>query len=165
MFEKPYRTSRYRIFCLSLVSGILLGSGCASQEDRDLDESDVGQILGGVAGAAAGSQVGEGSGQTVATIAGALIGAVIGERIGARMEDDDREYTAHALEENRTGETASWENPDTGNEFWVTPTETFEDSGRPCREFEFRVETEDGSDVQERTACRDSDGTWEVVGS
>lgn len=165
MTGKSCRARLYRILCLSVISGVLLGSGCASREDRGLDESDVGQILGGVVGAAAGSQVGEGSGQTVATIAGALIGAVIGERIGARMEDDDRQYTALALEENRTGETASWENPDTGNEFSVTPVETYERSGRPCREFEFRVETDEGSDVQERTACRQSDGTWEVVGS
>jgi surface antigen len=165
MTQKPYRTASYRILGVALISGVLLASGCGSSEERDFDESDAGQILGGVAGAAAGSQVGEGSGQTVATIAGALIGAVVGERIGARMEDDDEQYTALALEENETGETAAWENPDTGNEFWVTPTETFEDSGRPCREFEFRVETEDGEDEQERTACRNSDGTWEIVGS
>ncbi|MGH8194818.1 MAG: RT0821/Lpp0805 family surface protein [Woeseiaceae bacterium] len=164
MTGKPYRTGRYRILSVALMSAVLLGAGCASQEDP-FDESDAGQIIGGVAGAAAGSQIGEGSGQTVATIAGALIGAVVGERIGARMEDDDVEYTAHALEENETGETSAWENPDTGNEFWVTPTETFEDSGRPCREFDFRVETEEGEDEQERTACRDSDGTWEIVGS
>lgn len=161
----PYRTACYRILCVSLMSALAFGSGCASQEEEPLlDESEAGQILGGVAGAAAGSQVGEGSGQTVATVAGALIGAVVGERLGARMEEDDRRYTAQVLEENRTGETASWENPDTGNEFEVTPVETFEDSGRPCREFEFRVETDNGSDVEERTACREADGTWEIVG-
>jgi surface antigen len=158
-------TRPYRMLSAALTAGLIVGAGCASQEDEPiLDQSETGQIVGGVAGAAAGSQIGEGSGQTVATIAGALVGAVLGERIGARMEEDDRVYTAQVLEENRTGETGSWENPDTGHEFWVTPTETYERSGRPCREFEFKVETEDGSDVEERTACRDDDGTWEVVG-
>jgi surface antigen len=148
---------------LGMVAAAALALGCADQRES-IDQSDAGQILGGVAGAAAGSQVGEGSGQTVAMIAGALIGSMVGERIGARMEDDDLEQAGTALENNRTGETAAWENPDTGNEFSVTPTDTYESDGRPCREFDFRVETEQGSDVQERTACRDSDGTWEVIG-
>ena len=155
----------YRLLGAALAGAFVLGSGCASQEpDRGLDESDAGQIIGGVAGAAAGSQIGGGSGQTVATIAGALIGAVVGERIGARMEEDDRRSAALVLEENRSGETSTWVNPDTGNEFAMTPVETYERSGRPCREFEFRVETDRGSDTEERTACRNDDGTWEVLG-
>lgn len=149
---------------LAVVAAVMLASGCADQRERGIDESDAGQILGGVAGAAAGSQVGGGSGRTVAMIAGALVGSMVGERIGARMEDDDLQQAGLALENNRTGETAAWENPDTGNEFEITPTETYDRDGRPCREFDFRVETERGSDVQERTACRDSDGTWEVIG-
>jgi surface antigen len=149
---------------LGLVAAALLTAACAEQRERGIDKSDAGQILGGVAGAAAGSQVGEGSGQTAAMIAGALIGSVVGERIGARMEDDDMRQAGLALENNRTGETAAWENPDTGNEFHVTPTETYDRDGRPCREFDFRVETDRGSDVRERTACRSSDGTWEVIG-
>lgn len=150
---------------VALAGALALVTGCASQRDEPvLDESEAGQIIGGVAGAAAGSQVGEGSGQTVATIAGALIGAVVGERIGARMEEDDRQATAQVLEENRTGETSSWVNPDTGNAFAVTPVETYDRSGRPCRQFEFRVETDRGSDTEERTACRNNDGTWEILG-
>lgn len=155
----------YRLVGAALAGALVLGTGCASQDDEPvLDESEAGQIIGGVAGAAAGSQVGGGSGQTVATIAGALVGAVVGERIGARMEEDDRQATARVLEENRTGETSNWVNPDTGNEFAVTPVETYERSGRPCRQFEFRVETDRGSDTEERTACRNADGTWEVMG-
>jgi surface antigen len=150
---------------LALLATVALGAGCAEQRERGIDESDAGQIIGGVAGAAAGSQVGGGSGRTVAMIAGALIGSMAGERIGARMEEDDMQQAGFALEENRTGETHAWENPDTGNEFRITPTDTYERDGRPCREFDFRVETERGSDVQERTACRDSDGTWEVIDS
>lgn len=148
---------------LPLLAAALLAAGCAEQRER-VDKSDAGQILGGVAGAAAGSQVGGGSGRTVAMITGALIGSMVGERIGARMEEDDMQQAGLALETNRTGETSAWENPDTGNEFRITPTQTYDREGRPCREFDFRVETARGSDVQERTACRNSDGTWEVVG-
>jgi surface antigen len=159
------KSKGYRLLGAALAGTLLLGAGCASQDDEPvLDESEAGQIIGGVAGAAAGSQVGGGSGQTVATIAGALVGAVVGERIGARMEEDDRRAAAQVLEENRTGETSTWQNPDTGHEFAVTPVETFEQAGRPCRQFQFRVETDRGSDVEERTACRNDDGTWEVMG-
>lgn len=160
------RTTLTGLLGVALSGALLAGGGCAGQ-DRDeppIGESEAGQIIGGVAGAAVGSQVGGGSGQTVATIAGALIGAVVGERIGARMEDDDRRAAALVLEENRTGETSTWENPDTGNEFAVTPIETYERAGRPCRQFEFRVETDRGSDTEERTACRNNDGTWEILG-
>ena len=165
MSETPWKSVTYRLLGGFVASLLVLGAGCASHDEEPiLDESEAGQIIGGVAGAAAGSQVGGGSGQTVATIAGALIGAVVGERIGARMEDDDRRAAALVLEENRTGETSTWENPDTGNEFAVTPIETYERAGRPCRQFEFRVETDRGSDTEERTACRNNDGTWEILG-
>lgn len=148
---------------LTLSVATLLLAGCANRGSEPVfDESDAGQVIGGVAGAAAGSQVGSGSGRTIATIAGALIGSMIGERIGARMEQDDMHQTASALEENRTGETTAWVNPDTGNEFRVTPTDTWERNGRPCRQFEFRVETDRGEDTQRRTACRAEDGIWEV---
>lgn len=149
---------------LAGLAALAIVAGCAGRGEPVLDKSETGQILGGVAGAAAGSQVGSGSGRTVAMITGALLGSMVGERIGARMERDDMRQTAWALEENRTGQTESWVNPDTGNEFAVTPVATYESDGRPCREFEFRVETDRGSEVQERTACRQADGTWEVIG-
>lgn len=154
---------RATITALPALSAVLLLAGCANQDSGpDLDESDAGQILGGVAGAAAGSQIGSGSGRTIATVAGALIGSMVGERIGARMEQNDMQRTGSVLEENRTGETTAWVNPDTGNEFRVTPTETWERGGRPCRAFEFHVETDRGEDRQRRTACRTADGVWEV---
>lgn len=159
------RTLRYVPIC-AMAGAIVVAGGCASNRNSEpgLDKSDAGQILGGIAGAAAGSQVGDGSGRTVAIVAGAVLGSAVGERIGARMEREDRRETALALEDNRTGQSSAWVNPDTGNRFRVTPKSTYERSGQPCRQFEFRVETERGSDLQERTACRNGNGTWEVIG-
>lgn len=165
------RERAWKYQCRRLSPGFLLAAllvaGCGGQgggDGIDVDRSDAGQILGGVAGAAAGSQVGGGSGQTIATVAGALIGSIVGQRIGARMEENDREQAGLALENSQTGETTAWENPDTGNTFQVTPVETFERDGRPCRQFEFQVRTDRGSDLQERTACRNEEGVWEVLG-
>ncbi|MEX2495834.1 MAG: RT0821/Lpp0805 family surface protein [Woeseia sp.] len=165
MNKQTVSTRLYRKSPVALLASVVIAAGCAGQdEDRGIDKSDAGQILGGVAGAAAGSQIGSGSGQTAAMIAGALIGSMAGERIGARMEEDDRRQAGLALENSRTGETVAWENPDTGNAFEMTPVETYERDGRPCRQFEFEVETVRGSDTQERTACRNANGTWEVIG-
>lgn len=154
-------TGRLKPHFLSAFAALLL-VGCGGS-DPLVDESTAGQVLGGVAGAAAGTQVGGGSGQTIATIAGALIGSVVGERIGARMEERDLQRTAQALEYNERAATETWVNPNTGNEFAVTPVATYEEDGRPCREFEFRVETDRGRDTDTRTACRQADGTWRIV--
>jgi surface antigen len=146
---------------LAAVAALLV-IGCGGS-DPLVDESTAGQVIGGVAGAAAGTQIGGGSGQTIATVAGALIGSVVGERIGARMEERDLQRTAQVLEYNERAATETWVNPNTGNEFAVTPVATYEEDGRPCREFEFSVATERGQDTEERTACRQADGTWRIV--
>lgn len=147
---------------LALATALIVGCATGSSEPL-VDKSTAGSVIGGVAGAVAGSQIGGGSGQTIATIAGALIGSIAGERIGARMEEDDRHRTALALENNQRAVTEAWVNPNTGNEFSVTPVSTYERDNRPCRDFRFRVETDRGTETEERTACRTADGTWEIV--
>jgi surface antigen len=95
-----------------------------------------GEVIGGVLGGVLGSQVGEGSGQTAAIIIGTMAGSMIGRHIGETMDDVDRMKTAEALNNNRTGQSTTWTNPDTGEEYTVKPTRTYEESGAPCREFE-----------------------------
>lgn len=123
-----------------------------------------GQVIGGVLGGVIGSQVGDGSGQTAAIIIGTMAGSMIGRQIGQSMDDVDRMRTAQALNDNRTGQSTSWTNPDTGETYTVTPTQTFEESGGPCREFELdaTVGGEPGQSVS-GTACLQSDGSWKVV--
>ena len=95
-----------------------------------------GEVVGGVLGGVLGSQVGDGSGQTAAIIIGTMAGSMIGRHIGQTMDDVDRMKTAETLNNNRTGQSTTWTNPDTGEEYTVTPTRTFEESSGPCREFE-----------------------------
>jgi surface antigen len=124
-----------------------------------------GEILGGVLGGVVGSQVGDGTGQTVAIIVGTVAGSMIGRQIGQSMDDVDRMKTAQALNNNRSGQSTTWTNPDTGEQYTVTPTRTYEQSGGPCREFELdaTVGGEPGQSVT-GTACLQPDGTWKVVG-
>jgi uncharacterized protein YcfJ len=79
-------------------------------------------MIGGVVGGVLGAQVGEGHGRTAATIIGTIVGAAAGGAVGRSMDATDRMKTAHTLETVRTGVPARWRNPDTGNQYTVTPT-------------------------------------------
>ncbi len=137
---------------------LTLSAGCEM-----MSQSEQGEVIGGVLGGVLGAQVGEGRGQTVAIIVGTLAGAMIGRHVGETMDDVDRSQTARTLNDARTGESTAWINPDTGYEYVVTPTRTFEESGGPCREFRLMATVGDqtGQEVY-GTACLQSDGSWLV---
>lgn len=128
-----------------------------------MTQAEQGEVIGGVIGGVVGAQVGDGSGQTAAIIIGTLAGAMIGRHLGETMDDVDRMQTARTLNDSRTGQSTTWVNPDTGYEYTVTPTNTFEQSGGPCREFSLNA-TVGGQPDQELygTACLQADGSWLV---
>ena len=128
----------------------------------------IGTLLGAVAGGAAGSQVGDGRGQLVATAAGALLGAFIGKEIGSSLDRADQlamQHTTHqSLETAPTGTTSSWRNPDSGNMGTITPTQTYQRTdGTYCREFTQTVTVGGRSEEAYGTACRQPDGSWQIV--
>ncbi|MDO9251472.1 glycine zipper 2TM domain-containing protein [Hydrogenophaga sp.] len=122
-----------------------------------------GMVVGGVLGGALGSQVGGGSGRTAATIVGALIGANIGANVGRSMDSTDRMRTAQVFETAPTGQATRWVNPDTRNQYSVTPTRTYERGGAPCREYTMQVMVGGRPDTVYGTACRQPDGSWQVM--
>ena len=134
----------------------LLG-GCAMNQEQG------GAVLGGMAGAAVGSAVGRGSGQVAAVILGALLGSVAGANIGRHMDEQDRVRAAQVFESYPTGSAGSWRNPDTGDDYAVTPTRTYETAQGPCREFTMQATINGRPDMVYGTACRQPDGTWKVV--
>lgn len=122
-----------------------------------------GEVLGGVIGGVLGSNVGEGRGKTAAIIVGTIAGAMIGRHIGESMDDTDRMKTAMVLNDSRTGKVTTWVNPDTGYEYAVTPTRTYEQSSGPCREFQLDATV--GGQANQNiygTACLQADGSWLV---
>lgn len=134
-------------------------SGCAAPPTQE----QTGLMIGGALGGALGSQIGGGEGRTVATIIGTLFGAAVGGAVGRSMDDNDRIKVAQTLETVRTGVPSHWRNPDTGNQYRVTPTRTYETAGTPCREF-----TVDGMIGRRKekivgTACRQADGSWRTI--
>ncbi len=142
------------IFASTITLALLASCGTMSQADQ-------GEIIGGVVGGVVGAQVGEGHGRTAAIIVGTLAGAMIGRHIGESMDESDRMKTAKALNDSRTGTSTTWVNPDTGYEYTVTPTRTYEASGGPCREFRLDASVGDSPDEEVYgTACLQADGSW-----
>lgn len=128
------------------------------------DHALMGKVLGGVAGAAAGSQVGGGKGRIVAVIGGAVAGLLIGGKIGAQMDAADQNCIGQALEQGGDGQTISWNNPQTGGDYQVTPGDAQTDSqGRYCREYTTSANVGGGAQQVYGKACRQPDGTWQIV--
>ena len=126
-------------------------------------KQDQGMIIGAIAGGILGHQVGGGSGQVLATMVGTVAGAAIGGSIGRTMDDYDRMHTSAALENVRTGVPSAWVNPDTGYEYVVTPTNTYDAGTGPCREYTLDATIGGKTEQIYGTACRQADGSWMVV--
>jgi surface antigen len=145
---------------LVVLLGVLVFSGCA--ENRRNEQG--GMVIGGVLGGLLGSQVGQGNGRTAAIIVGTMAGSMIGGSVGRSMDDTDRLKAAHSLETVRTGVPTAWRNPDTGNQYTVVPTRTYESSAGPCREYTVDATVGGKRDKVYGTACRQADGSWRVQG-
>ena len=113
------RTKIIAVVTASLFS-LLLMTGCQSVTNRDVGMA-TGAVLGGVLGA----QVGKGRGRTAAIIVGTLAGAYIGGAIGNSMDQNDRYRANQSLNNYPDHQSSSWTNPNTGNQYTVTPTSTY----------------------------------------
>ena len=150
---------RMQSFLVAPMVAALALTGCATDGPRE----QAGTIIGGVLGGVLGAQVGGGHGRTVAIIAGALAGAAIGGAVGESMDDNDRRKVAETLEGVRTGVPAAWINPDTGVQYSVTPTRTYDTAAGPCREFTTKAIIGGKRETVFGTACRQADGSWQVM--
>ena len=146
-----------KLVLLMIVSILTINLvGCATKEEA-------GTLTGAAVGAAVGSTMGRGSGRALAIWLGAVVGAQIGQTVGRYMDEQDRIRASMILENNRTNQASSWHNPDTGYEYTVTPTRTYEVAEGPCREF--TMDAVVGGKVQQvyGTACRQPDGSWKII--
>jgi surface antigen len=134
-------------------------SGCANYQSQ---QEQAGMVIGGLLGGVLGSQVGRGDGRTAAIIVGTIAGAAIGGAVGNSMAEVDKQKTAHALENVRTGVPSTWTNPDSGNQYVVVPTRTIESPSGPCREYTVDAIVGGKKEKVFGTACRQADGSWLV---
>ncbi len=129
--------------------------------DREL----IGSIIGGAGGALLGSTIGKGDGRLAAVAAGTFIGMIVGGSIGRSMDRIDEQCIAEGLERVPDGEPVVWRNPDAGADYRMTPVESYTDrNGQYCREFQPTVTIGGRTEQAYGTACRQPDGSWQVVG-
>ena len=154
-----------KTFLVALLAAPLALGAC--QTNGIGPKQGIGAIAGAGAGGLAGSQIGDGRGQLIATGAGAVLGMLIGSEIGKSLDRADRLYAARnaqqTLETAPSGQTSSWQNPDSGNRGSITPTKTYQTAGGSyCREYQQTIVVGGESQSGYGTACRQPDGSWKI---
>jgi surface antigen len=151
---------------IRIVLLVVVFASCATMGETYRDNPKA--VLGSLGGAAAGGVIAAvAGGSTGWIVAGTLAGGLLGGAIGHKLDDRDKRMAAEAahlaFEQNHTGQSSTWQNPDSGNSGSVTPTRTYQiANGQYCREY-----TQDifiGGEKHESygTACRQPDGSWKI---
>jgi len=152
----------HKFLVAMVLAAVTALSGCATNNNRGDANQQAGVVIGAIAGGLLGSTMGKGSGKAAAIMAGTLAGAIIGGRIGQSMDATDRMKTSSVLETIPDNRSSTWQNPNSGYEYTVTPTKTVEYEEGPCREYV--VQARIGGKLEDvyGTACRQPDGSWKV---
>jgi surface antigen len=157
-------TTRMATPILALTAAALLLSACITPE---APKHGAGTLLGAVGGALTGANVGKGRGRLVAVAAGTVMGAFLGGEIGRSLDPADRISIAKAQQHAHfvpVGETIQWSNPESGNHGEIRPLrEGRSNGGRYCREYHNRVVINGQSQQAYGVACRQPDGSWQVI--
>jgi surface antigen len=117
-----------------------------------------------VVGEVIGAQVGKDGNLPLAILVGSVAGAIVGVKTGRDMDQVDRACIGHALELVGDKRTVTWKSADERRTYRVTPVRSVQQQGARCREFDFRITTDDGRKTNRVTACPDGNGTWRLVG-
>jgi surface antigen len=135
------------------------GRDCSSQA---LTGAAIGAVLGGVIGNQFGN---DGDDRGLGAVVGMVLGGAAGAAAGQSQCDEDYAATAWAESfDDRPYQRTEWQNPYTGNYGYVTPGEWYDDGyGNDCREFEQTIFIDGRRQLATGTACRQPDGSWEIV--
>ena len=154
--------NKFKVLTLSVAALALVGC----QEGAG-PKQQIGTVGGAVLGGLAGSTIGGGSGQLWATGAGVLLGSLVGSSIGQSLDRADRQYmsqtTQRALETGQAGQPVEWRNPDSGNYGTVVPQRAYQENNTYCREYSQNIVVGGKTERAYGTACRQPDGTWQIV--
>lgn len=147
--------SRY-LAAILFLAVTLVSTGCETTSNKDM-----GTAFGALVGGLLGSQIDDND--TRGAIIGALVGGVVGRMIGDYMDESDKGKLVETLNEAPQGQTVSWHNDRSGNEFEVTPTSSYYAQGdRQCRKFDQVVYVDGRREVMEGIACK-SPGSEELA--
>lgn len=146
------------LFLLPIV--VLAFTSCANQQ---LSRGTQGAGIGAAGGAIVGQAIGR---NTEATLIGAAVGTMLGYIVGNEMDKHDKRELNQAYEFGRSGQTTAWQNPDSGNNYQVTPQPAYtspQDPQTPCRKAEILATIDGKTQKTYTTACRNNrTGQWEL---
>lgn len=159
---------RSKAVLLPVILAVTLATGCQQGGDGSSDfgpKTGIGAALGAAGGGLLGAAAGGGA---TGIAAGVLLGGLLGGATGSMLDSQDKRTAAattqQALESKPSGTTTAWNNPDSGNSGTVTPVRTYQSaSGQYCREFEETVTIGGKPQKSYGTACRQPDGSWQIV--
>ena len=148
----------------STLASTLIISGCTSSPNGGGITNDQARVIAGsVLGGVIGHQMGKGKGKTAATIIGALLGGYI----GSVMSNQSRQRTNYALDRAPNNEPTTWTEPQTNNQYTVTPTNTYNSrvNGQQsvCRDYTMDAYIDGRMQQVKGRACKDPSGQWVAV--
>jgi Surface antigen len=167
------------VLCISLSllsapamaqGGFTFGNPSQNNENTTfgIDNDLLGKLGGAAVGALAGSAIGKGTGNLLAIGAGGLLGYFAGGYLMDQLSPGSR--TAVQSAETRAldapvGQTIRWNSPDAANTHGtITPIRAGQDQyGRECKEFQHKVIIDGRQENASGTACRGSDGQWQLA--
>ncbi|MCL2458668.1 MAG: glycine zipper domain-containing protein [Desulfobulbus sp.] len=123
---------------------------------------------GALGGAAGGALIGQAIGRnTGGTLIGAAVGAGLGYMIGNEMDKYDRSQMSNVYERGLSNRRSEWVNPDSGNQYSMTPQPAFENPStrQVCRKAEINAVIDGKPQRTYSTACRNASGEWVLQGS
>lgn len=151
-----------KVIACSLILATL-ATGCENPKQA------IGSLAGAGLGGYAGSTIGSGRGRVVAAAVGAGLGALAGGYLGGELDKADKERAERtcqqALESGKSGKTAQWKNPDTGNYGTIVPQQAYQTPQGYCREFQQTIVVGGKAQQGYGTACRQPDGSWKIIAS
>ncbi len=128
-------------------------TSCAGEYNK----GQSGAVMGGAGGAVVGQAIGR---STEATLIGLAVGTMLGYIVGNEMDKNDRQQLNQVYEVGPSGRQSSWQNPDSGNSYTVTPQPAVQSSAGPCRKAEIQAVIDGKHETTYSTACRDANGQW-----
>lgn len=132
-----------------------------------LTGQNVGSLGGAALGGLVGNQFGQGTGRALTTAGGVILGGALGAVFGQRFDQRDagraEQAQAAAFQQPQAGVPIAWRSPETGQSGQVVSGPGYSINGRQCRDYVHTVSMGGVPETVRGVACRQADGTWQVV--
>ena len=146
-----------KIYSTILLIAVVVTSGCANQGVTG-NKGLIGAGAGAATGAVAGQAIGK---NTESTLIGVALGAIAGYIAGNEWDKYDAQML-NKIETTRSGETISWQNPDNGNQYRVTPQPVIAGSNETCRPTTMTAIIDGRTETVHTKSCRQPNGSWKL---